>query len=266
MTTATDGPKSGCCFVLPYEAADGPANMALDEALLDSVAGGAGTAYLRTYGWTVPTLSLGYFQRLAEARSDERWATVPIVRRPTGGGAIWHEYEVTYALVIAALHPMARSRNDLYRAVRAAFAKLLLDLGAQACAVGEAESTSLGVAPEQTEHKRPLLCFTDRNPHDIVIGGFKVSGSAQRRRAGAVLQHGSLLFDVSDRTPELRGIRNVADITLGPQEWSDLMLARIPDAVGLRSLAVPAPDAVRKRASILEETIYRNPRWTALRP
>ena len=41
----------------------GPANMALDEALLECVAGGAGTAYLRTYGWTIPTLSLGYFQR-----------------------------------------------------------------------------------------------------------------------------------------------------------------------------------------------------------
>ena len=50
------------CRVLPYEASDGPANMALDEALLDAVAAGAESAYLRTYGWTEPTLSLGYFQ------------------------------------------------------------------------------------------------------------------------------------------------------------------------------------------------------------
>src|SRR4051794_9107502 len=52
------------CWVLPFSTADGPANMALDEALLDAAAGGGPGAYLRCYGWTVPTLSLGYFQRL----------------------------------------------------------------------------------------------------------------------------------------------------------------------------------------------------------
>ncbi len=88
------------CRVLPYETADGPANMALDEALLDAVAADAETAYLRTYGWTVPTLSLGYFQRLAEVQADARWQSVAVVRRLTGGGAIWHHQEVTYALIV----------------------------------------------------------------------------------------------------------------------------------------------------------------------
>jgi lipoate-protein ligase A len=214
----------------------------------------------------VPTLSLGYFQSLAQARSDPRWATVPIVRRPTGGGAIWHQHEVTYALVMPAAHPMARSRNDLYRAVHAGIVKLLASLGAHSSADAESECPNLAIAPEQTEHKRPLLCFTDRNPHDIVIGGYKVTGSAQRRRAGAVLQHGSLLLDSSDRTPELRGIRNVAEITLGPQEWSDQLLARIPVALGLGCFAAAVPDWVREQARHLEETVYRNPSWSALRP
>ena len=61
------------CHVYPYEIADGPANMALDEALLDVVsAAGKPRAVLRTYGWSEPTLSLGYFQRLAEVRCDSR--------------------------------------------------------------------------------------------------------------------------------------------------------------------------------------------------
>ncbi|HKI19115.1 MAG TPA: lipoate--protein ligase, partial [Isosphaeraceae bacterium] len=113
--------------------------------------------------------------------------------------------------------------------------------------------------------KRPLLCFTDRNPHDIVIGGFKVVGSAQRRRVGSVLQHGSLLLDRSDHTPELLGVRNVADIPLGSREWSDQLIVRIPGALGLRSFPVPVPESVRDRARKLEETVYRNPAWTALR-
>jgi lipoyl(octanoyl) transferase len=267
MNNATDALSTGLfCRVLPYEAADGPQNMAIDEALLDWVAGGEESAYLRTYGWTVPTLSLGYFQSLAEARGDPLWASVPLVRRPTGGGAIWHEHELTYALVLPAAHPMARSRTDLYRVVHAELAKILSHLGSSKSTHAGAGNPSLAVTPQQTALKRPFLCFTDRNPHDIVIDGFKVAGSAQRRRAGAVLQHGSLLLDLSDRTPELRGVRTVAGITLGLREWSDQLLKRIPGAVGSESIAVPVPDAVRDRARKLEETVYRNPCWTALRP
>lgn len=264
MNNATDAVNTGLsCRVLPYEAGDGPRNMALDEALLDWVAGGDESAYLRTYGWTAPTLSLGYFQSLAEARGDPRWAAVPVVRRPTGGGAIWHEHELTYALILPAAHPMARSRTDLYRVVHAELAKILSDLGSGNSPHADAGNPSPAVTPHQTEHRRPFLCFTDRNPHDIVIGGFKVAGSAQRRRAGAVLQHGSLLLDLSDRTPELRGVRTVAGITLGRRQWSDQLLERIPGAVGLESVAMPVPDAVRDRAWKLAETVYRNPCWTA---
>ncbi|MGO9469957.1 MAG: biotin/lipoate A/B protein ligase family protein [Isosphaeraceae bacterium] len=264
---AADGTRNAIsCRVLAYEVTDGPGNMALDEALLDWVAGGENSAFLRTYGWTVPTLSLGYFQNLADAQAESRWASVPIVRRPTGGGAIWHEHELTYALVVPAEHPMARSRNDLYRIVHAVFAEFLRNLGAVSDGGAGAGNSTVGIGPKQTEHKRPLLCFTDRNPHDIVIGGFKVVGSAQRRRAGAVLQHGSLLLDRSDRTPELRGVRNVADIPLGPREWADHLVERIPIALGLRSIAAPLPDALRDRARQLAETKYRNPAWRALHP
>ena len=58
------------CLVLPFEIADGPANMAMDEALLDDVAQDPMHAVLRTYGWSAPTLSLGYFQRVGDAEAD----------------------------------------------------------------------------------------------------------------------------------------------------------------------------------------------------
>ena len=93
------------CRVLPYEAADGPANMAYDEALLDAVAAGGGDRVpaLPMAGRCRRSVSV-YFQRLAEVQADPRWQSAALVRRLTGGGAIWHHYEVTYALVVPAGH------------------------------------------------------------------------------------------------------------------------------------------------------------------
>ena len=103
------------CLVLGHQTADGPANMAFDEALLETVSAGLGTALLRTYGWTTPTLSLGYFQNLDEVQADSRFQSVPMVRRLTGGGAIWHHHELTYALVVPADHPLVRPSTGLYQ-------------------------------------------------------------------------------------------------------------------------------------------------------
>ena len=247
------------CRILPYAAADGPANMARDEALLAEVARGGQAAYLRCYGWSVPTLSLGYFQRLAEIRADPRWQAVPVVRRLTGGGAIWHQHEVTYALAVPASHPQARPNTALYRAVHAAIAEVLAGWGVPASRRGEAGRWG------SAGRNRPALCFTDRDAEDIVAQGFKLVGSAQRRRQGAILQHGSLLLAHSDRVPELRGLCDVADVPSSPADWSELLLARIPNALGLDPEAIPVPDAIRNQTSDLERTRYRNAAWTESR-
>jgi len=247
------------CHVLPHELGDGPANMALDEALLDFVAARDETAFLRTYGWTIPTLSLGYFQRAAEAQADPRWRNVAMVRRLSGGGAIWHHHEVTYAVVVPASHPLARPSTRLYRAVHAAIANTLAGLGIRAAPRGDR------VDSRNCDRRRPLLCFTDTNAEDIVACGVKIAGSAQRRRGGAVLQHGSVLLARSCRTPELLGVCDVADLPAEPLVWSERILERIPDALGLRPLAVRVPDEVRVRATELEQSLYRDPAWTELR-
>ena len=245
------------CHVTPHEVADGPANMALDEALLDAVADDPSAAVLRTYGWSIPTLSLGYFQRLAEAEADPRWRDVPRVRRPTGGGALWHDHELTYAIVVPGTHPLARRPADLYRAVHGAIAGAIRASGAPADRRGEAGSR---IAAD-----RPFLCFTDRDPEDIVSQGFKVVGSAQRRRRGAVLQHGSLLLERSEITPELPGLVELAGPSPSILEWSDRLRQAIPRALGLEARERPISTEERRRVLDLLDRTYLDPDWTSRR-
>ncbi len=247
------------CRILPHVSADGPANMALDEALLDTVSADPGNAYLRTYEWTEPTLSLGYFQRLADVQSDPRWRAAAVVRRLTGGGAIWHHHEVTYALIVPASHPLARPNTALYRAVHAAIVEMLAGVGIKAERRGDDAS------PDRPGLDRPLLCFTDRDPEDLVYQGFKIVGSAQRRRHGAILQHGSLLLARSPCVPELHGLEELVDVHHGPDDWSARLAKHIPTALHMDAQSVPLSDGLRAQAWTVESSRYRNAQWTAAR-
>jgi lipoate-protein ligase A len=231
--------------------------MALDEAMLEAAARG-GSAYLRFYRWSEPTLSLGYFQRIAEVRSDPRWNGRPVVRRPTGGGAIWHHRELTYAIAVPPSSRLVRPNTTLYQSVHGAIAGLLVELGIPARRRGEDE------AVRANEAERPLLCFTGRDPEDIVGMGHKLVGSAQRRRGGAVLQHGSVLLARSPAVPELLGICDVAERT-STTDWEVSLERRIAAALQLESLAIGLPDALRDRALELEQSTYRTTRWTEAR-
>jgi lipoate-protein ligase A len=247
------------CLVIEHRAADGPANMALDEALLEMVATGPGMAFVRTYAWTIPTLSLGYFQKLDEVRADLRFQSVPLVRRLTGGGAIWHHHELTYGLAVPARHPLARPSTGLYKVVHGAIIEFLRELGIEACRRGESGQMV------DRDQRRPLLCFTDPDPEDIVTKGVKIVGSAQRRHGGAVLQHGSFLLARSYRTPELLGVSDVAGESAGHHDWAERIVKRIVNALDLEPQAADIPAKVAARAAELEVARYRNPAWIALR-
>jgi lipoate-protein ligase A len=251
------------CQLLTYEDATGPANMALDEALLQQVALEPEVAYLRTYGWVIPTLSLGYFQHLSEAMSEPRWQAVPVVRRATGGGAIWHHHELTYALALPARHPQATRSVSLYRAVHAAIATVFRGYGLE---------IHLRVTEGSTRHSdrsspRPFLCFSDSDSEDLVISGNKVVGSAQRRRSGAILQHGSILLRGSEQTPELRGICDLAAVPTEPAFWADAIGQEIAGWLELapRLCEHAAWEALHSRAVELQKSVYQNQAWTARR-
>jgi lipoate-protein ligase A len=242
------------CRILPHEVLDGAANMALDEALLDAMDADPAAAVLRTYGWSEPTLSLGYFQPIARAEAEARWRGVPTVRRPTGGGALWHDRELTYALVVPRSHPLARRPADLYRAVHEAIAGALVGRGVAAARRGESPPG---------EH--PFLCFADRDPEDVLCGGSKVVGSAQRRRPAAVLQHGALLLARSARAPELPGLAELAGVAPEAADWAGPLRARIVARLGLEGRPGQVTADERRRADALARDVYRNPAWTRRR-
>jgi len=182
-------------------AADGPHNMAADEALLESAQ--ASIATLRFYGWSTATVSLGYFQLKKARRDDERLANLPFVRRPTGGGALVHHHELTYALALPSGSPwQGRGHRSWLCRMHTIIADALKELG---------------VCPEtvsKEEQARNLLCFHHLTPGDLVVGTAKIVGSAQRKQRGALLQHGSILLAASPYAPTLPGIRELTGKTI----------------------------------------------------
>ena len=184
--------------------APGPANMAADAALLDAAAGGVAGG--RWYRWNEPTVSLGHFQK-PEELVGTGLATLPAVKRLSGGGAIVHDREWTYALAVPRSHPLARSPERFYEAVHGDLIAALAAAGVSARLRGTGGSSK----------DDPTLCFLRADPRDVVVTAAdgavrKIVGSAQRRRRGAVLQHGSLLAAASPVAPGVLGLRELCGL------------------------------------------------------
>src|SRR5262245_22040097 len=108
------------CRLILDSPSPGAWNMAVDEVLLVDAAEN-NVATLRFYGWNEPTLSLGYFQRYEDRQQHAASRECAIVRRQTGGGAILHDRELTYSLVLPPRHPFAKQNEKLYQAVHQVF-------------------------------------------------------------------------------------------------------------------------------------------------
>jgi lipoate-protein ligase A len=221
--------------------ARGAWNMAVDEALLESAAGG-GPATLRFYQWSEPTLSLGYFQALADRDQHLASRACPLVRRASGGGAILHDRELTYSIAIPVASRFGQAADALYTRVHQSLIETLAAIGVRASLHG-------GTAPARvagTWHgasaardrgakpARPFLCFQRRTAGDVVAGtqvADKIAGSAQRRQRGALLQHGSILLARSARAPELPGIAELTGVALTTGDlidrWTPGLLAAL---------------------------------------
>jgi lipoate-protein ligase A len=172
--------------------ARGAFNMALDEELM-TYARDTGSWVLRVYSWIVPTLSLGRNQTARNGYDLERLAAhgIEVVRRPTGGRAILHHREVTYA--VTGPTNVAGDLGESYARINRLLIAALSALGVAEAVVAD----SSGGASRLAERVQPGLtpCFDHPSIGEITVRGRKLVGSAQWRRDGALLQHGSILVE-----------------------------------------------------------------------
>jgi len=156
--------------VLGLETHDAYFNMALDEAISESVREGASLPTIRFYNWEPNAVSIGYFQSIRDEVNLEvcRELGVDCIRRWTGGGAVYHDFdgEITYSVIAPA----------------SIFPKNIIESYGLICGWLVRSLESLGIKAEF----RPI--------NDILVNGKKISGSAQTRRGGILLQHGTLLY------------------------------------------------------------------------
>lgn len=160
--------------------------MARDHALADGLT--SDQAILRLYGWSSPTVSLGRNEP-AKGRYDLELSTekgVSFVRRPTGGRAVLHHRELTYAVASGA-RAFGGLRNA-YVAIHRALARGLQRLGVPVSISGE-EALGGSLPPSAGP------CFREAAPGELVAGGRKLVGSAQARLGRSLLQHGSILIE-----------------------------------------------------------------------
>jgi lipoate-protein ligase A len=190
--------------------APGPTNMAIDQALLESVIAGAPPT-LRFYRWDPPTLSFGRNQPARGLYDTDRAGArgIAFVRRPTGGQAVLHDDELTYALV-APISVIGRPRSA-YVAINRALVAGLRRVGVDAL-------VAAGATLDLAGHDWQAACFRRPARGEVEVGGAKLVGSAQRTESRTILQHGSILIGGSQAPAE--DLLAVASVGAAAGPWS----------------------------------------------
>lgn len=160
----------------------GQVNMARDEALFTLFCENGGDPVFRLYNWSPASISLGRFQESSFLNKEYiKSAGIEVVRRFTGGKAIYHAADISYSIVCS----LDDEIDSTYIKLTSFLFNLYSSLGLQpAYACDEKEALSI--------HNSSALCFAGRERRDIVVNGKKIGGNAQRRTRQAVIQHGSI--------------------------------------------------------------------------
>jgi lipoate-protein ligase A len=262
--------------------ADGPLNMAIDEALLLAVGDGVCAPTLRFFDWTPACLSLGYSQPVDDVEAA-RLAQFGygLVRRPTGGRAILHTDELTYSVIAPMDEPRVRGGVlESYQQLSAGLMRGLSRLGLNVRADKQYGPAEAGMA------KGPV-CFEVPSNYEITAGlagqPRKLLGSAQVRKRGVVLQHGTLplhgdigricdalLFESEEERQDARArvtqrATTVADLigrTVSWQEAADAMTAGFAEALNLEFAQAPLTPNEEAAAASLRAEKYASKEWT----
>ena len=248
---------------------DGASNMATDEAMLEAYDAERREAQptLRLYGWRPAALSLGRNEPAAAAYDGRAAARegIDVVRRPTGGTAVLHEFERTYAVAGArGAAPFDGGALDLYRAIADALVSALARLGVRASAV----------EPVRGFRGRSAgTCFETTGAWEIAAGGRKLVGSAQARRRRAFLQHGSIPLRLdSARLASITGeavdgdrftdLERAAGRPVHAEEVDRALIAAFEEAFGASWTTEGLSEAEALRAAELRCWKYDSIAWT----
>lgn len=219
---------------------DGRTNMAIDEALLAEFDPASSLPVFRVYGWNPPALSLGRFQKPEEVLDLDRCRTmgVSVVRRVTGGGVIYHADELTYALVCSPGHlPDSGTVKGSFRSLTGFILDFYRHLGLDPSYASESPR------PGERLGQRTEFCFAGRESCDILVGGRKIGGNAQRRLRHAVLQHGSI--PLVNRAAEGALFLRTPPLALDTETLALHDTGVCPDEVLLRTLLIDAFSAAQ---------------------
>jgi lipoate-protein ligase A len=238
---------ANCRILIENDPQPGSWNMAVDEVLLESALA-RGMCTLRWYRWPEATLSLGYFQNLDDVDSRPEWKSLPAVRRLTGGGAIVHHHEWTYSCAIPSAHELAHRPSELFARMHGRIIDVLHNHGIAARLRGESDSA------EQI----PFLCFQRGDANDVVLQGHKIVGSAQRRRRGAVLQHGSLLLRTSPYASHIPGMLDFVPPQHSRQQLLNELTMETSRLLGNKLFETTLAEGEFGRADELERGRYRH--------
>ncbi|TVR15462.1 MAG: lipoate--protein ligase family protein [Planctomycetota bacterium] len=230
--------------------ADGPTNMARDEALLHAATGVA----LRLYTWSPPCLSLGLFQNAATVRQTAP-SGVTMVRRITGGGTIYHIHEVTYALVAGlGEHGMPQRLRDCYSLLHGAIMKALLRHGGASLAL---QDSTVG----DRRYEQEPRCFASPAAGDIIHPqGGKTLGSAGRNRQGRFLIHGSLKLASNPWDGDA-----VQGCGCNQEQAQQALIDGIAQLMGLTVQDCPWPDHLETLSASIREQRYGDAGWVERR-
>ena len=158
-------------------------NMAIDEAIIASAEKLNGRPLLRIYGWDSPSISIGYGQQFPE--TIEKKYTV--VRRITGGGVVFHDYDLTYTFIIPAGHRICKlDRNESYRILHNPITKFFRISGVEA---------ELSPESKMPQERSRMVCFDSPAKFDVITPDKKLAGAAQRRTRKGILHRGSVKIE-----------------------------------------------------------------------
>lgn len=255
---------------------DAATNMAIDEALLHWHSKGDIPPTIRFYGWKNPSLSVGHFQnveRTIDLDGVEKHGC-DLVRRLTGGSAVLHDDEITYSIIVSEEHPkIPHSINKAYYILSQGLLNGYKLLGVDA---------DFAIPERELLRDRSAVCFEKPAIYEMVVDGKKISGNAQTRKNGVLLQHGSIpmsfdtdmlfdlfLFSSEDRRERQKAsfeskaisINDIKGTTFTYDSMRDAFLEGFQQSLDVDTEILTLTKEQWQYVDYLAETKYRTQAW-----